>query len=100
MGLNSSPATFQSLMISVLAGMNELRYFCCMDDVIITTESLESSSYRLRELFQRLRECNLKIEPFKCEFLKAEVQLLGHRVSDKGLLPDPKKTEAVQNFPE
>jgi hypothetical protein len=71
-----------------------------MDDVIITAESLESHSDRLRELFQRLRESNLKIEPFKCEFLRAEVQFLGHRVSDKDLLPDPKKTEVVRNFPE
>ena len=70
-----------------------------MDDVIITSESLESHNERLRELFQRLRESNLKIEPFKCEFLRAEVQFLGHCVSDKGLLPDHKKTGAVRVSP-
>jgi hypothetical protein len=71
-----------------------------MNDVIITVDSLESHSERLRELFQRLRESKLKIEPFKCEFLRAEVQFLGHVTTDEGLRPDPKKTEAVRNFPE
>jgi hypothetical protein len=100
MGLKSSPATFQPLMNSVLAGVNGLRSFCYMDDVMITAKLLESHSDRLRVLFQRLRESNLKTEPFKCEFLRAEVQFLGHRVSDKDLLPDPKKKEVVRNIPE
>ena len=100
MGLKSAPSTFQSLMNSVLAGMNGLRCFCYMDDVIITADSLESHNERLRELFQRFRESKLKIEPFKCEFLRAEVQFLGHVATDEGLRPDPRKTEAVRHFPE
>jgi hypothetical protein len=59
-GLKSAP----SLMNSVLAGMNGLRCFCYMDDVIITADSLESHSERLRDYF-RLRESKLKIESFK-----------------------------------
>jgi hypothetical protein len=35
MGLKSWPSTFQSLPNSVLAEMNGLRCFCCMDYVII-----------------------------------------------------------------
>jgi hypothetical protein len=99
MGLESSPATFQSLMNSVLGGMNGLRYFCYIDDVIITEESLESHTERLREIFQSLRESSLKTEPFKCEFLRAEVQFLRHCFTDKGLLPDSKRT-VVRSFPE
>jgi hypothetical protein len=70
-----------------------------MDD-IFPADSLESHSERLRELFQRFRESKLKIEPFKCEFLRAEVQLLGHVATDEGLRPNPKKTEVVRNFSE
>jgi hypothetical protein len=32
--------------------------------------------------------------------LRAEVQFLGHVATDEGLKPDPKRTEAVRNFPE
>jgi hypothetical protein len=41
MGLKSTPSTFQSLMNSVLAGMNGLRCSCYMDDVIIIADSLD-----------------------------------------------------------
>lgn len=51
-------------------------------------------------MFQRFRESKLKIGPFECEFLTAEVQFLGHVVTDEGLRTDPKKTEAVRSFPE
>jgi hypothetical protein len=53
----------------------------------------------MRELFQRFRERKLKIEPVKYEFLRAEVQFLGHVASDEGLRPDPRK-KAVRNFSE
>jgi hypothetical protein len=91
MGLKSAPSTFQSLMNSVLAEMNGFRCFCYMDDVIITEDSLESHNEGLRELFQRLHESKLKIEPFKCEFLRAEVQFLGNVATEEGLRPDPKR---------
>jgi hypothetical protein len=71
-----------------------------MDDVIVTADSLESHNERLRELFQRLRESKSKIELFSCEFLRSEVQFLGHVATDEGLRPEPRKTEAVLNFPE
>jgi hypothetical protein len=70
-----------------------------MDDCIITADSLERHNERLRELFQRFRENKLKIEPFKSEFLRAEVQFLGHVATDEGLRPDPRKMDAVRNFP-
>jgi hypothetical protein len=74
------PATFQSLVNSVLVGMKGLQYFCYKDNVIITAESFESHNKRLQEPFQRLHKSNLKTEPLKCEFLRAEVQFLGHCV--------------------
>jgi hypothetical protein len=94
MGLKSAPSPMNSL----LAEMNGFRCFCYMDDVIITADSLQSHNERLRELFQRLRESKLKLEPFKCDFLRAEVQFLGHVATDKGLRPDPKKDGSSANL--
>jgi hypothetical protein len=92
-GPKFEPASFQSAMNSVLAAMKDLRSFCCMDDVIISAESLESHNQRLRELFQRLRESSLETGWFKCDFMRAEFRFLGHCFSDKVLLPDPKKRQ-------
>ena len=70
-----------------------------MDDVIITAESLESHSQKLRELFQRLREGSLETGWFKCDFMRAEFQFLGHSFSDKVLLLDSKKDRGSTKLP-
>jgi hypothetical protein len=41
----------------------------------------------------------LKIEPDKCEFLKEELNCLGHTVTAEGVKPDDKKIDAVVKFP-
>jgi hypothetical protein len=41
----------------------------------------------------------LKIEPAKCEFLKTELNYLGHVVTRKGVKPDPEKVKTIKNFP-
>jgi len=72
MGMKSAPAMLHSLINSVLAGMDRLLCFLYMDDVIIRAGSLKSHNERLRD-----------DEPFKCEFLRAKVQLLVQCVSNK-----------------
>ncbi|XP_071629552.1 uncharacterized protein [Temnothorax longispinosus] len=79
-GLKNAPATFQRLMDLVLTGMQE-------------------HAIKFEKLIKRLREANLKLQPDKCEFLRKEVTYLGHIIGESGVRPDPKKIEAVQNFP-
>ena len=42
---------------------------------------------------------NLKLKRSKCEFLKTEVEFLGFTVSGKGLAPNNKKVEVINNHP-
>ena len=67
-GLKSAPSTFQRLMNGVFMGLIGTRCFVYLDDVIIFGETLQEHHARLREVFQKLRQFNLKIEPDKCEF--------------------------------
>jgi hypothetical protein len=46
-----------------------------------------------------LRKGGLKIKLSKCIFLQREVKYLGHIISEDGLKPDPKLTEAIRNYP-
>ena len=68
-GLKSAPNTFQRLMNSVFMGLIGTRCFAYLDDVIIFGETLQEHYTRFREFFQNLRQFNLKIERYKCEFL-------------------------------
>ena len=99
MGLKNSPATFQRMMNSVLAGLTAIKCLVYLDDIVVWGSSLEEHNIRLKEVLQRLRENNLQVQPDKCEFLRKEVNFLGHVISEHGVLPDQKKIEAVRNFP-
>ena len=98
-GLKGAPATFQRLMNSVLSGLNGIRCFVYLDDVVIFGSSLEDHNYKLIDVLKRFRKFNLKIHPDKCEFLRKEVQYLGHVISEDGIKPDPSKISSVKDFP-
>ena len=48
---------------------------------------------------KRLDEANLTIEQSKCQFLQKEASFLGHTAGNGKIRLDPKKIEAVLNFP-
>jgi hypothetical protein len=98
-GLKNAPATFQRLMNSVLTGIQGLKCLVYLDDIVIYGASLEDHNKRLKEVLQRLRENNLKLQPDKCEFLRKEVIYLGHIISENGISPDPSKLTAIKEFP-
>ena len=99
MGLTGSPNTFQSLMECVLMGLTWKITVPYLDDCIIFSKTAEEHLERLRQVFERFRAANLKINPTKCEFFKTRVPFLGHIISKEGLEADPEKVAAVKNFP-
>jgi hypothetical protein len=98
-GLKSAPSTFQRMMNNVLSELIGDRCLVYMDDILIIGENLREHNQKLRGVFQKLREYNLKIEPDKCEFLKEELNYLGHVVTSEGVRPDENKIKAVVEFP-
>jgi hypothetical protein len=98
-GLKTAPATFQAMMNSVLSGLTGSRCFVFLDDVVIYAKSLVEHDRKLREVFSRLRKYNLKLQPDKCEFLRKEVNYLGHLITEEGCRPDPTKVTVIENFP-
>ena len=99
-GLVNAPATFQRLMSTVFNSMNFERVLLYLDDVIIYSSTIEEHITRLGQVFDRLRQHNLKLKPSKCHFLKSSVQYLGHIVSAEGIATNPEKIADVQNCQE
>ena len=54
---------------------------------------------RLKMVWKRIREANLKLKPTKCCLMSAKVSFLGHIVSREGIGVDPAKTEAMEKGP-
>ena len=87
-GLKTAPATFQKLMNSVLSGLTGTRCFVYLDDIVIYARSLADHNTKLREVLDRLRMHKLILQPDKCEFLRKEVNYLGHQITEAGVRPE------------
>jgi len=74
-------------------------YFVYLDDIVIYARSLADHNTELREVLDRLRMHELKLQLDKSEFLRKEVNYLGHRITDAGVRPDPQKVATIEQFP-
>lgn len=98
-GLKNAPCTFQRVMDNVLRGLQNEICSVYLDDIIIFSTSLEEHLDRIKLVFDRLRESNFKIQLDKSEFLKKNVQYLGHIITQEGVKPNPEKISIIKNFP-
>ena len=98
-GLTNALATFQCLMETCLGEMHLKWCIIYLDDIIVFSKTLEDHIERLRGMFERLAAAGLRLKPSKCKFFKSQVTYLGHIVSKDGIETDPKKIEAIKNWP-
>jgi hypothetical protein len=60
---------------------------------------VDEHNNNLADVFTKLEEAGLKLNPKKCHFLTTQVEYLGHFISANGISPMPSKVQAVQDFP-
>lgn len=99
-GLKNAPATFQRMMNSVLH-QETSRNVCLvyLDDIIVYSKTKQDHINRLQQVFEALRQANLKLNKNKCVFMSEEIEFLGHVLNRDGLKPNQKKIEAINKFP-
>ena len=98
MGTVNATATFQRLMQQCLGNMHLKECVVFLDDILVYSSTLQSHLQRLINVFQRLRDCGLKLKPSKCEFFKSHCKYLGHVVSAEGISTDPDKIATVRDW--
>lgn len=101
-GLTNAPAVFQRLMNEVLSRLNPMKgpdfVAVYLDDVLVFSETKDDHLSHLRQVMERIAQAGLKLKPIKCQFVRQEVDYLGHIITPSGLLPNPKHVEAVRDF--
>ncbi|VDL65922.1 unnamed protein product, partial [Nippostrongylus brasiliensis] len=97
-GIASAPAIFQKIMETTLAGIEGVLIY--LDDITVTGPDDRSHLQRLEKVLKRLREAGFRLKREKCEFLKQEMEFLGHVVDANGIRPSPSKLKAMINMPE
>jgi hypothetical protein len=97
-GLTNAPATFYTLMNDIFREWLDDFVVVYIDDILIYRSSLEEHVEHLRKVFQRLRENKLYAKLEKCEFRVTEVDFLGHRITQEGLMMDEHKVKAILDW--
>ncbi len=97
-GLTNALATFCTLMNDIFREWFDDFVIVYIDDILIYSGSLEEHAEHLHKVFQRLRENKLYAKFEKCEFGVAEVDFLGHKITQKGLKMDDHKVKAIVDW--
>ncbi|XP_020102373.1 uncharacterized protein LOC109719935 [Ananas comosus] len=98
-GLTNAPAAFMDLMNMIFKLLLDQCVVVFIDDILIFSQSNEEYEEHLRMVMQILREKQLYAKLKKCDFWLREVAFLGHVISEGGVAVDPKKVEAIKDWP-
>jgi hypothetical protein len=72
----------------------------CIDDLVVKSASFDRHLAGLRVVFERMRQCHLKMNPLKCAFGVIAGHFLGFIVPEKGIEIDPKRIESIRKIKE
>ena len=96
-GIKSAQEIFQKRMhqnFGDLAGVET-----DIDDILVWGKNEEEHLQRLKEVLQRCREINLKLNMEKCQFAMPQVTYLGHIINAQGIAPDKERVRAICEMP-
>ena len=93
-----APAYFQALINKVLKGLHKFAV-TYLDDIIIFSKNEEEHLEHLKTIFLRLKEASLKLKRSKHDFMKTQIQYLGHLISSNGIQLLPEKLGSIKNMP-
>ncbi|CAA0840354.1 Uncharacterized mitochondrial protein AtMg00860, partial [Striga hermonthica] len=98
-GLCNAPSTFQFTMNSIFK--EHLRKFVLVffDDILVYSKSWGEHLEHLRVVLDVLEANSFHIKPSKCSFGQEMVGYLGHFISHNGVTVDPRKIEAMVDWP-
>ena len=95
-GLCTAPATYQRAMNIVLKDLLWKNCLDFIDDICVFTKTTFQDHLKdIHQVFTKLRQANLVLNPEKCHFTRAKVELLGHVVSCNGLQVNPDKVKKL-----
>ena len=96
-GISACPAIFQKVMDGLFAHIkNCVVYF---DNLYITGKDDKEHLETLKRVLGICKQKGLRLKNSKCEFMKPEVEFVGHLINKDGLRPQPEKVKAINNAP-
>lgn len=82
-GLSNCPAYFQYVMYKLFGHLDFVLIY--LDDITIMSDTEEEHLDHVRQVFDIIRERNMKVRIDKCSFAQSEIQYLGFRTNKYGI---------------
>jgi hypothetical protein len=98
-GLCNDPSTFQSLMNHVFRSFLLHFVLVFFDDILIYNKPWEACLAHVDQVLHLLSQHKLFFKQSKCAFRASKVEYLGHIVGKDDIQVDPKKIEAMKDWP-
>ena len=99
MGLTNAPSVFQMSMQQIFAKQLNRNILCFLDDVCCFSKSIPEHLIHLEETMQTMQDNHLICKLSKCSFFQTQLRYLGHIISAEGIQSDPRKLEALRDWP-
>lgn len=98
-GLTNAPATFMTLMNDIFREFLDKFVVVYLDDILVYNKTKEEHAQHLHQILTTLRQHKLYAKLKKCELFQQKVEYLEHYISDKGIMVDSRKVNAVKEWP-
>ncbi|KAL0440034.1 UNVERIFIED_CONTAM: Retrovirus-related Pol polyprotein from transposon.6 [Sesamum latifolium] len=98
-GLTNAPAAFMDLMDHVFKPYLDKFVVVFIDDILVYSPDIQEHEMHLRLVLQTLKDKELYAKFSKCEFWLNRVAFPGHVLPAEGISVDPKKVEAIVDWP-
>src|SRR5712692_4869772 len=99
-GLTNSPATFQLMMNELFKDLIDTGLvFIYMDDIFITTKTMEQHRELVKQVLQCLQDNNIFLKPEKCDFKKEQMDYLRLILKPGHIAMDPIKLQGIADWP-
>ena len=96
-GMVNAPASFQSLMQSLLGQLPFVVVY--LDDILVFSRTPEEHKNHVKQVLEILKENTLRAKKKKCAFFQSSIEYLGFIIDQDGLHPNPAKIQCVQDWP-
>ena len=95
-GMKTACQVFSQCILHVLKNLVYRTAIVYLDDISLVAEDFEQGIVRLQEIFERLKQFNLKLSLSKCTFFASSIKFLGFQISREGISTDEDKIKAAK----